>query len=142
MAEKSAHIDGFAADHLPRPEDLPDFIFSRPELNYPARLNCAAELLDRVGLAGRVNHRPGQLSGGEQQRVAIARALVNRPALVIADEPTGNLDTKTGASIVELLISLAGEQTVIIATHDERIAAAAGDLNSDYASPAAKSLSK
>ncbi|MCH7555406.1 MAG: ATP-binding cassette domain-containing protein [Proteobacteria bacterium] len=65
---------------------------------------------------------------GEQQRVAIARALINRPALVLADEPTGNLDTETGAAIVEVLTSLAGEQTVIIATHDERIAGAAGRI--------------
>ena len=85
----------------------------------------AEELLERVGLSGRMRHRPGQLSGGEQQRVAIARAFINDPALVIADEPTGNLDTKTGAAIVELLTSLAGKQTVIIATHDERIAGAA-----------------
>ena len=85
----------------------------------------AAELLERVGLSARMRHRPGQLSGGEQQRVAIARALVNRPALVIADEPTGNLDTRTGAAIVEILTSLAGEQSVIIATHDERIARSA-----------------
>ena len=75
-------------------------------------------------IAERTDHRPGQLSGGEQQRVAIARALVNRPVLVIADEPTGNLDSKTGAAIIELLTSLKGEQTVVIATHDERIAAA------------------
>jgi ABC-type lipoprotein export system ATPase subunit len=85
----------------------------------------AGELLERVGLSERARHRPNQLSGGEQQRVAIARALINGPALVIADEPTGNLDTRTGAGIVELLTSLAGEQTVIIATHDERIAGAA-----------------
>ena len=82
-------------------------------------------LLDRVGLAGRISHRPGQLSGGEQQRVAIARALVNHPKLVIADEPTGNLDSVTGATIIELLTSLAGEQSVFIASHDERIAHAA-----------------
>ena len=64
-------------------------------------------------------------SGGEQQRVAIARALINGPALVLADEPTGNLDRRTGAQIVDLLTAFAGEQTVVIATHDERISEAA-----------------
>lgn len=88
----------------------------------------AGALLERVGLGGRLRHRPSQLSGGEQQRVAIARALINRPALIIADEPTGNLDRKTGAAIIELLTSFAGEQTVIIATHDERISRVADRL--------------
>ncbi len=86
----------------------------------------ASTLLERVGLSNRIGHRPGQLSGGEQQRVAIARALVNQPALVIADEPTGNLDSQTGAAIIELLTSLTGEQSIFIATHDERIARVAG----------------
>ena len=85
----------------------------------------AEALLERAGLGARRGHRPEELSGGEQQRVAIARALVNRPALVIADEPTGNLDSRTGAAIIEMLASLGGDQTVVIATHDERIARAA-----------------
>jgi ABC-type lipoprotein export system ATPase subunit len=88
----------------------------------------ATELLDRVGLGDRLRHRPGQLSGGEQQRVAIARALINRPALVLADEPTGNLDSKTGAGIIEVLATLAGKQTVIVATHDARIAQVADQI--------------
>jgi len=94
-------------------------------LSGKAARSRASTLLERVGLANRSDHRPGQMSGGEQQRVAIARALVNQPALVIADEPTGNLDSQTGAAIIELLTSLAGEQSVIIASHDERIARAA-----------------
>lgn len=87
----------------------------------------AKELLSRVGLKDRFDHRPYELSGGEQQRVAIARALINDPELIIADEPTGNLDSHTGEEIVELLCSLRGERqaTLIIATHDDKVAARA-----------------
>jgi putative ABC transport system ATP-binding protein len=83
----------------------------------------AIELLELVGLGDRIHSKVGRLSGGESQRVAIARALINDPAVILADEPTGNLDSKTGKSIVELLISLSERRkTVIIVTHDPRIA--------------------
>ena len=90
----------------------------------------ARELLDRVGLSNRATHYPRQLSGGEQQRVGIARAFASRPTVLFADEPTGNLDTRTGAVVIELLFRLNEEfdTTLVLVTHDDRLADRCGRI--------------
>jgi putative ABC transport system ATP-binding protein len=91
--------------------------------NKAGRRQQAYELLNKLGLAARANHKPSELSGGEKQRVAIARALINDPKIILADEPTGNLDSKSGAEVMEVLTDLNKQgKTVVIITHDEKVA--------------------
>ncbi len=102
--------------------ELPDLYLGR--LGGRARRERAKELLKRVGLGGRMGHTPAQLSGGQQQRVAIARALMNNPPVLFADEPTGNLDTKSSVEIMDLFTELSREGiTIVMVTHEDDIAA-------------------
>ncbi len=126
--------------------ELPDFYMGR--LGRAARRRRALELLKRVGLGGRGTHTPAQLSGGQQQRVAIARALMNEPPVLFADEPTGNLDTKSSVEIMNLFTELSNEGiTIVMVTHEDDIAAYAkrhllmrdGRLIRDDRAPAAPS---
>tara|TARA_B100001123_G_scaffold442372_1_gene585769 strand:+ start:599 stop:1267 length:669 start_codon:yes stop_codon:yes gene_type:complete len=118
----------FQAYHLLPDLDALENIMLPAQIQSCSQLEVRAkELLDKVGLSDRMGHRPSELSGGEQQRVAIARALMNEPEIVLADEPTGNLDSATEEEIIELLKQLHEDRqlTLLVATHDEEVAKAA-----------------
>ena len=106
--------------------ELPMIFAGRPP---GERRDAARGVLESVGLGNRLHHRPSQLSGGERQRVALARALVNRPALLLADEPTGNLDSATAREIIDLLLRTVADQrmTLLVVTHDDEIAKSMSD---------------
>jgi len=114
-----------ALENVLMPQMIREGLFSWPARRHEARRK-AAELLERLGLGHRLRHRPSELSGGEQQRVAIARALAGEPEILLCDEPTGNLDAKTGREIVDILLDLnRGGQTMVVVTHDRDLAALA-----------------
>ncbi len=115
----------FQAFHLlPAMTALENVALPLELLGNPKARPLAAEALESVGLSGRVGHFPAELSGGEQQRVALARAFAARPGLILADEPTGNLDESTGAAVMDLLFRLQRERgtTLLLVTHDSRLA--------------------
>lgn len=110
---------------LPRSTALRNVELPLIYAGYPSdeRYDIACENLKRVGLADRMTHRPNEMSGGQRQRVAVARALVNKPSIILADEPTGNLDSKTGSEILQLFDALSRQgNTIIVVTHEEDVA--------------------
>lgn len=130
--EKQAWIRCHKIGYIFQSYNLISVMSARENVALPATLRgasneeaiaCAEEVLIQVGLGDRMDHLPMQLSGGQQQRVAIARALVNKPAVILADEPTGNLDSKTGSEVIDLLASLQKDSgcTIITATHDVKM---------------------